>query len=70
MSEEITEQAWNEWCAHPVTKAFFDTIREERNAVRDAIPNVNPSDQPDLIGKIQRLKALEDLLDVDLGGEE
>lgn len=65
-NSEITEQMWHEWSAHPVTKSFFEALREERNAVRDSIPHIDPKDQSELVGRIMRLKAIEDLLDVDL----
>lgn len=70
MTEEITEQAWNEWKANPTTKAFFEALEEERNAVRDAIPRVDPTNQTEMIGKVMRLSVLEDMLQISLGGEE
>lgn len=68
-NEEITNEMWHEWSIHPVTKAFFDAIKEERDQVRDSIPHIDPKDQSELIGRIMRLKAIEDLLDVNLEEE-
>lgn len=69
-NSEITQEMWRDWQLSPVTKAFFGAIREERDQVRDSIPHINPQDQPELIGRIMRLKSLDDILQIDLGEEE
>lgn len=68
-NEEISTEMWNEWVRDPVTRSFFDALREERNAVRDSIPHIDPKDQSELIGRIMRLSALEDILQISLEDE-
>lgn len=69
MQQEVTAQMWEEWVRDPVTRAFFEAIKEERNAVREAIPRSDPNNQSEMIGRIMRLSALEDILDIDFSEE-
>lgn len=70
MQQEVSKEQWEEWVRDPVTRAFFEAIKEERNAVREAIPRSDPNNQSEMIGRIMRLSALEDILDIDFSEEE
>lgn len=35
--EEVTSEEFNEWKNHPVTKAFFEKVREQREGVAEQV---------------------------------
>lgn len=68
---EVTKEEWDDWKNHPVTKEFFNALREQREAVAEQLTGgrfLGTGQTQDLA--VMEVKVYDDILSLEVDDSE